>query len=67
MVPVKIKARKYGTAIGMLLRMGGGFQTRFERTLIVNAEQLRLLKDAGLVDPKGFTSKPRANHGQKAR
>jgi hypothetical protein len=42
MLPVKIKAYKYGQAISLLLHMGGGFQTRFERTLIVNGEQRRL-------------------------
>jgi hypothetical protein len=49
MLPVKIKANKYGEAIGMLMRMGGGFQTRFENTLIVNATQLRALEEAGFV------------------
>ena len=49
MLAVKIKAGHYGRAIALLLRMGGGFQTRFERTLIVNAEQRRALQKAGVV------------------
>jgi hypothetical protein len=32
---VKIKAGKYGSAIGLLLEHGCAFQTRHERTLIV--------------------------------
>ena len=37
------------TANGRMIRGGGGFQTRFENTLIVTAEQLRLLEEAGFV------------------
>jgi hypothetical protein len=49
MLAVKIKPDQYGKAIGLLLRMGGGFQTRFENTLLVNAEQQRALEEAGVV------------------
>jgi hypothetical protein len=49
---VKIKAGKYGSAIGLLLERGGAFQTRHERTLIVNSEQKRALEEAGLVEAK---------------
>jgi len=35
---VKIKSGKYGRAIGLLLERGGAFQTRHERTLIVNSD-----------------------------
>jgi hypothetical protein len=49
MMEVKIKAERYGQAIGLLLGMSGGFQTRFERTLIVNSEQRRALEHAGLM------------------
>ena len=47
---VKIKAGKYGSAIGLLLERGGAFQTRHERTLIVNSEQKVALEEAGLVE-----------------
>ena len=36
---VRIKAGKYGRAIGLLLERGGVFQTRHERTLLVNSDQ----------------------------
>jgi hypothetical protein len=36
---VRIKAGEYGSAIGLLLERGGTFQTRYERTLIVNEDQ----------------------------
>ena len=49
MQEVKIKADKYGEAIALLLEMGEGFQTRFERTLIVNAKQRRILEEADCV------------------
>ena len=41
---VKIKAEKYGRAIGMLLERGGTFQTRHQHTLIVNSEQRKFSK-----------------------
>jgi hypothetical protein len=50
---VKIKAGKYGTAIGLLLERGGSFQTRHERTLIVNSAQRKVLEEAGLVETDG--------------
>jgi hypothetical protein len=60
MQEVKIKADKYGQAISLLLEMGGGFQTRFERTLIVNAQQRRVLEEADCVatsvGPRPFNS-----------
>jgi hypothetical protein len=67
MWPVKIKADNYGQAIGMLIRMGGGFQTRFENTLIVNAKQLRVLEEAGFVEANGTESKSRKGRGKKAK
>ena len=36
MLEVKIKPDKYGQAISLLLQIGEGFQTRHQRTLIVN-------------------------------
>ena len=60
---IKIKNGKYGTAIRMLLERGGSFQTRHERTLIVNAEQKRVLDEAGLVETSGL--KEAKAHGQK--
>jgi hypothetical protein len=62
---VKIKDGKYGTAIGMLLKRGGSFQTRFERTLIVNAEQKKVLEEAGLIETNGAKEGPRKGHGKK--
>jgi hypothetical protein len=55
---VRIKAGKYGSAIGLLLERGGTFQTRHERTLIVNAGQRKLLEDAGLVEANGSNEGP---------
>jgi hypothetical protein len=46
---VKIEEGKYGSAIMLLVRMGGSFQTAFERTLIVNAEQKHALEEAGFI------------------
>ena len=67
MVEVKIKADKYGQAIALLMHKGGGFQTRFERTLIVNAEQRRVLERAGYVAANGTGPKPRKARGEKAK
>ena len=47
---VKIKPGKYGTAIRLLLERGGAFQTRHERTLIVNREQKKVLQEAGVIE-----------------
>ena len=47
---VTIKPGKYGTAIRLLLERGGAFQTRHERTLIVNSDQKKALEEADLVD-----------------
>ena len=66
MLPVKIKAHKYGQAIALLLQMGGGFQTRFERTLIVNFEQRRALEEAGFVAANGTGQKTGKGRGEKA-
>ena len=51
---VRIKAGKYGSAIGLLLERGGSFQTRPGRTLIVNADQKKALEEAGLVETNGL-------------
>lgn len=67
MLAVKIKADKYGHAIALLLKMGGGFQTRFERTLIVSAEQQRALEQAGCVAANGAGAKTRRSNGEKAK
>lgn len=50
----KIKSGKYGRSIGLLLERGGGFQTRHERTLIVNSDQKKTLKKADLVEASEF-------------
>jgi hypothetical protein len=57
MLAVTIKPDKYGQAIALLLQMGGGFQPRFQRTLIVNSEQRRALKVAGVVATNGKSSR----------
>jgi hypothetical protein len=62
---VKIKAGKYGNAIGLLLRRGGTFQTRHERTLIVNSEQRRVLEEAGLIEGNGTKKGSGKAHGSK--
>jgi hypothetical protein len=67
MQEVKIKADKYGQAISLLLEMGGGFQTRFERTLIVNAQQRRVLEEADCVAANGEESKTGKARGKKAK
>jgi hypothetical protein len=51
---VRIKAGKYGSAIGVLLERGGAFQTRHERTLIVDAAQKEALEQAGLIEIVGL-------------
>jgi hypothetical protein len=67
MLAVKIKADKYGKAIALLLQMGGGFQTRFERTLIVNPEQRSALEQAGVVAANGSETNTRKTRGEKAK
>lgn len=67
MVAVKIRADRYGNAIALLLQRGGGFQTRFERTLIVTPEQQRALKEAGFVAANGATEKTRNGRGQASK
>jgi hypothetical protein len=63
--PVKIKAGKYGRAIGMLLERGGTFQTRHRHILIVNSEQRKILEEADLVDTKGLTQRASDKNGHK--
>jgi hypothetical protein len=63
--PVKIKAGKYGRAIGMLLERGGTFQTRDQRTLIVNSEQRKILQEADLIETKGLTDGAGNKNGHK--
>jgi hypothetical protein len=62
---VKIKAGKYGTAIGMLLERGGSFQTRYEHTLIVNVEQRKVLEEAGLIETGESREGSGKKHGHK--
>ena len=64
---VKIKAGKYGSAIGLLLERGGAFQTRYERTLIVNADQRKGLELAGLVEAEGPKMVAPRQSGQGSR
>jgi hypothetical protein len=62
---VKIKSGKYGRAIGLLLERGGAFQTRHERTLIVNSDQRKALETADFVETNGSEHRSRKGHGQK--
>ena len=62
---VKIKAGKYGSAIGLLLKRGGAFQTRHERTLIVDAAQKKALELAGLIENVGLEQRSSKQNGQK--
>jgi len=62
---VKIKTGKYGSAIGLLLEHGGAFQTRHERTLIVNADQKKALEEADLVENNGMKEGAGKEHGRK--
>src|SRR5207244_12781138 len=62
---VRIKAGKYGSAIGLLLEQGGAFQTRHQRTLIVDAAQKRALEGAGLLEANGSKQMSGKGHGQK--
>ncbi|HZW32472.1 MAG TPA: hypothetical protein VFF52_17290 [Isosphaeraceae bacterium] len=64
-VAVRIKAGKYGSAINLLLQRGGSFQTRHERTLIVNASQKEALEQAGLIESIGLKPRSGEEHGQK--
>ena len=62
---VKIKSGKYGSAIRLLLERGGTFQTRHQRTLIVNSDQRKALEIAGLVETNGPEKRSSKEHGQK--
>ena len=62
---VKIKSGKYGRAIGLLLKRGGAFQTRHQRTLIVNSDQRKALEIAGLVETNGPEKRSSKEHGQE--
>jgi hypothetical protein len=62
---VKIKAGKYGIAIGLLLERGGAFQTRHRRTPIVNADQKKALEEADLVETNALKEGSGTEHGHK--
>jgi len=62
---VKIKAGKYGSAIGLLLERGGVFQTRHQRTLIVDSAQKKALEQADLVDTNGLKEGSDKEHAHK--
>jgi hypothetical protein len=64
---VRIKPGKYGRAIGLLLERGGAFQTRHERTLIVNAEQKKALEEADLIEANGLPEGSGKEHGPEKR
>jgi hypothetical protein len=62
-VAVRIKEGEYGRAIRLLLERGGAFQTRHERTLIVDTAQEKALEQAGLIEADGSKSIPGKGHG----
>ena len=62
---VNIKDGQYGRAIGLLLERGGAFQTRHERTLIVNAEQKKVLEETDLIETNGRKEMPGKEHGEE--
>ncbi len=62
---VRIKACKYGSAIGLLLKRGGASQTRHERMLIVTAGQQKALEEAGLVETDGLKERSGKEQGHK--
>ncbi len=62
---VRIKSGRYGSAIGLLLERGGAFQTRHERTLIVNSDQKTALEKADLVETNGLRERAGKEHGQE--
>lgn len=64
-VAVRIEAGKYGSAIGLLLKRGGAFQTRHERTLIVDVAQRKVLEQAGLIEFIRSRQRSGKEHGQK--
>ncbi len=64
-IAVKIKPKKYGSAIALLLQRGGAFQTRHERTLIVNSDQKQALEEAGLVEIQDVKEGSGSNHARQ--
>lgn len=62
---VRIEEGKYGSAIMLLVRMGGSFETRYKRTLIVNSEQKRALEKAGFVAANGSRKNSNGTQAQK--
>jgi hypothetical protein len=62
---VKIKEKRYGEAINLLLMRGGSFQTRHERLLIVTGEQLKVLEEAGLIETEGTNQESGKDNGHK--
>jgi hypothetical protein len=56
--------KKYGKAIGLLLRMGGMFRTRPTHVLVVGETQYQALVEAGLVKAN---SKKARGRGQKKK
>lgn len=60
-----LDATKYGKALRLLLyRVGGTYQTRPFRKLLIGPGQYRALVEAGLVDPDG---KEAGGRGQKQK
>ena len=67
MVEVKFKRGNYGKAIALLMRLGEGFQGRFERKLIVTSRQREILQEAGLLSDNGAGHKPRKVRDKKVK
>ena len=50
MATIQFKDEKtYGKAIGVMLELGGLFQTRYPRKLLIGPGQIQALRNAGLL------------------
>ena len=63
MATVQLKNdRTYGKAVELLLEIGGLFQTRYPRKLMIGPVQVRALRDAGLLPrPNGARKRAKKN------
>lgn len=61
-----LDSAKYGKALSLLLyRVGGTFQTRPVRKLLIGLGQYRALVEAGLVEPNGKEASGRGKKKKK--
>lgn len=58
MATIEFKDDKtYGKAIGVMLELGGLFQTRYPRKLMIGPGQIQALRNAGLLPKLNGTKK----------